>query len=97
MSFNLPDVFGTVARTIPDHTFLVWRDKRLRCADVDARVDGFAHYLAWVGLGLPHRDDRQLPRAGGPLEVLIQVGDDSGNAVLPGAVDYETILATRPV
>src|SRR4029077_5267914 len=27
-------------------------------------------------------------------EVLIQVADESGNALLPGAVDYETILAT---
>jgi 3-oxocholest-4-en-26-oate---CoA ligase len=31
----------------------------------------------------------QLPN----LEVLIQVADDSGNALLPGAVDYETALA----
>jgi acyl-CoA synthetase (AMP-forming)/AMP-acid ligase II len=31
----------------------------------------------------------QLPR----LEVLIQVPDDSGNDLLPGAVDYETVLA----
>ncbi|MEE6167775.1 MULTISPECIES: acyl-CoA synthetase [unclassified Mycolicibacterium] len=28
------------------------------------------------------------------LRVLIQVADDSGNALLPGAVDYETALAT---
>ena len=26
------------------------------------------------------------------LEVFIQVADDSGNALLPGAVDYETVL-----
>jgi acyl-CoA synthetase (AMP-forming)/AMP-acid ligase II len=32
----------------------------------------------------------RLPR----LEVLIQVADDSGNDLLPGAVDYETVLAT---
>jgi acyl-CoA synthetase (AMP-forming)/AMP-acid ligase II len=31
----------------------------------------------------------QLPR----LDVLIQVADDSGNALLPGAVDYEEALA----
>jgi fatty-acyl-CoA synthase len=36
----------------------------------------------------------RLPR----LEVLIQVADDSGNDLLPGAVDYETVLAaTDPV
>ncbi|MGV0746450.1 acyl-CoA synthetase [Mycolicibacterium sp. XJ870] len=28
------------------------------------------------------------------LQVLIQVADESGNELLPGAVDYETILAT---
>ncbi|WP_441962775.1 acyl-CoA synthetase [Mycolicibacterium houstonense] len=32
----------------------------------------------------------QLPN----LQVLIQVADESGNALLPGAVDYETILNT---
>jgi 3-oxocholest-4-en-26-oate---CoA ligase len=36
----------------------------------------------------------RLPR----LEVLIQVADDSGNDLLPGAVDYETVVAaTDPV
>jgi acyl-CoA synthetase (AMP-forming)/AMP-acid ligase II len=30
------------------------------------------------------------------LTVLIQVADDSGNALLPGAVDYEHLLATSP-
>ncbi|OMC41943.1 acyl-CoA synthetase [Mycobacterium sp. GA-1841] len=30
------------------------------------------------------------------LQVLIQVADDSGNELLPGAVDYETILKTPP-
>jgi fatty-acyl-CoA synthase len=33
-----------------------------------------------------------LPR----LEVLIQVADDSGNELLPGAVDYATVLAETP-
>ncbi|WP_068278278.1 acyl-CoA synthetase [Aldersonia kunmingensis] len=34
----------------------------------------------------------QLPR----LQVLIQIADDSGNELLPGAVDYESITATPP-
>ncbi len=35
----------------------------------------------------------RLPR----LDVLVQVADDSGNDLLPGAVDYETVLAeTEP-
>ncbi|MGB3229701.1 MAG: acyl-CoA synthetase [Mycobacterium sp.] len=30
------------------------------------------------------------------LEVLIQIADDSGNELLPGAVDYESIIADAP-
>ncbi|MCH9668748.1 MAG: acyl-CoA synthetase [Actinomycetia bacterium] len=30
------------------------------------------------------------------LRLLIQIADDSGNALLPGAVDYESIVATGP-
>jgi 3-oxocholest-4-en-26-oate---CoA ligase len=163
-SFNLSDVFSRVAETIPDHTYLVWRDRRITYAEADARIDGFARYLTSVGLGCHTERDalgnhesgqdhlgiylrngneyleamtgsyraRVAPfnvsyryveeeliylltdskaralvypsefaprvaairdRVGG-LDVLIQVADDSGNALLPGAVDYETILAT---
>ena len=164
VSFNLSDVFGTVARTIPDQTFLTWRDRRLSYADVDARVDGFAHYLASVGLGCHTERDALAGHESGQdhlaiylrngneyleamigsyrarvapfnasyryvdeelvylltdskaralvypaefasrvaeirdrlpdLEVLIQVADGSSTELLPGAVDYETILAT---
>ncbi|WP_319452447.1 MULTISPECIES: acyl-CoA synthetase [unclassified Mycobacterium] len=163
-SFNLSDVFTTVAEAIPDHTFLVWRDRRFTYAEADARIDGFARYLASVGLGCHTERDalgghesgqdhlgiylrngneyleamtgsyrarvapfnasfryveeelvylltdskaRALvypaefaPRVAAirdklpGLDVLIQVADQSGNALLPGAVDYETILAT---
>ena len=41
----------------------------------------FAPQLARVLPALPH------------IEVLIQIADDSGNPLLPGAVDYETMLA----
>jgi acyl-CoA synthetase (AMP-forming)/AMP-acid ligase II len=162
--FNLSTVFSTVAKAIPDQPFLVWRDKRLSYAQVDARIDGVAHYLASAGLGChTERDDLaghesgqdhlglylrngngyleamiggyrarvapfnvsyryveeellyllndskaaalvynaefaprvaairgQLPH----LKVLIQVADESGNDLLPGAVDYESITAT---
>jgi acyl-CoA synthetase (AMP-forming)/AMP-acid ligase II len=176
VNFNLSDVFGTVARTIPDQPFVVWRDRRLSYTDVDARVDGFAHYLASLGLGCHTERDvlaghesgqdhlgiylrngneyleamigsyrarvapfnvsyryveeelvylladskaRALvypaefaPRVAAirdrlpALEVLIQVADHSGgqersdpgnrsgNRLLPGAVDFETILGT---
>ena len=42
----------------------------------------FAPRIAAIRTGLPE------------LAVLIQVADDSGNALLPGAVDYEEALAT---
>jgi acyl-CoA synthetase (AMP-forming)/AMP-acid ligase II len=162
--FNLSDVFRTVATTIPDHTYLVWRERRLTYAQADARVDGFARYLTSVGLGCHTERDaleghesgqdhlglylrngneyleamtgsyrarvapfnvsyryveselvylltdskaRALvypaefaPRVAAirdrlpDLQLLIQVADESGNALLDGAVDYETILNT---
>jgi hypothetical protein len=36
---------------IPQTTFLVWRNRRLSYSDADARIDGFAHYLASVSPG----------------------------------------------
>jgi acyl-CoA synthetase (AMP-forming)/AMP-acid ligase II len=44
----------------------------------------FAPQVAAIREELPH------------LAVLIQVADESDNALLPGAVDYETIIATPP-
>ena len=51
VNFDLSSVFGTVARAIGDQPFLVWRDLRLSYAEVDARVSGFANFLAQRGLG----------------------------------------------
>jgi fatty-acyl-CoA synthase len=162
--FNLSDVFATVAAAIPDHTFLVWRGRRLSYDDVDKRVDGFANYLTSMGLGCHTERDGLAGHESGQdhlgiylrngneyleamigsyrarvapfntsyryvedellylladsaakalvypaefaprvaairgrlphLRVLIQVADESGNALLPGAVDYEAILST---
>jgi fatty-acyl-CoA synthase len=36
---------------IPDATFLVWRYRRLRYSDANARIDGSTNYLAAVCLG----------------------------------------------
>jgi acyl-CoA synthetase (AMP-forming)/AMP-acid ligase II len=165
--FNLSTVFATVAATIPDHTMMVWRNRRFTYADVDARVDGFAHYLVSAGMGCHTERDhlaghesgqdhlalylrngneyleamlgsyraRVAPfncsyryvetelcyllndaRASGVvynaefaprvaairdelphLTTFIQVADDSGNELLPGAVDYEsTLTGPRP-
>lgn len=164
VKFDLSSVFKTVATAIPDATMVSWRDRRLSYADMDARIDGLASYLATAGLGcraerssLAGHESGQdhigiylrngneylesmvagfrarvapfnvsyryveeelvyllndaaatalvynaefaprvaairdrLPR----LRVLMQVSDQSGNELLPGAVDYDAILAT---
>jgi fatty-acyl-CoA synthase len=162
--FDLSTVFGTVATAIPEQTVLIWRDRRLSYAQMDARIDGIAHYLTQQGLGChTERDQLQGHESGQDhvglylrngneyleamvagyrarvapfnvnyryveeelfyllndagaralvysaefaphvlavrarlpqLDVLIQVADDSGNALIPGAVDYESITAT---
>ncbi len=164
VEFNLSRVFSTVAAAVPEQEVLVWRDRRLTYAAMEARIDGVAHYLAGAGLGrhtpraelagheigqdtvgLYLRNGNEYPeamlaayRAGAvafninyqyveeelvyllndagaaavvfhaefaprmaaildrvpSLRVLIQVADGSGNALLPGAVDYEAIVTT---
>lgn len=164
VNFNLSEVFGSVADTIPDETFLVWRGRRMSYGDFDKRVDGFANYLTSVGLGCHTERDALAGHESGQdhlgiylrngneyleamiggyrarvapfnvsyryveeelcylltdsnaralvypsefapqvaairdrlpnLSVLIQVADDSGHPLLPGAVDFETILST---
>ncbi len=164
--FNLSTVFSTLAQALPQHRALFWRNREWTYADMDARVDGVAHYLASLGLGCHTERDRlqgdesgqdhiglylrngnhylesmigayrarvapfnvnyryvdaelvyllanaqaralvyhaefaprvaairdQLPH----LEFLIQVSDDSGQPLLPDAVDYESIIETPP-
>lgn len=166
VSFDLSTVFRTVAQALPDQRALIWRDLELTYAQMDARIDGVAHYLASLGLGChTERDQLEghqsgqdhiglylrngneyveamvagyrarvapfnvnyryveeellylLADAGAQalvygaefapqvasirdrlpnLRVLIQVADGSGNPLLPGAVDYESIVATPP-
>ena len=165
-SFDLSSVFRTVASAIPDQTALVWRDRRLSYAEMDARIDGFANYLVGAGLGVHTERDALANHESGQdhlgiylrngneyleamigsfrarvapfnvsfryvadelvylldnakarvlvygaefapqvtaireklphLEFLIQVADDSGNELLPGAVDYESIMSSEP-
>ena len=164
VSFDLSTVFRTVAEAIPDNEVMIWWDLRLTYAQMDARIDGIAHYLVSRGLGCHIERDRLAGHQSGQdhvglymrngneyleamvagyrarvapfnvnfryveeellylltdsgaraliyssefapavqairdrlpdLQVLIQVADDSGNALLPGAVDYESITAT---
>ncbi len=49
--FDLSTVFATVARAVPDQEVMVFRDRRLTYAAMDARVDGLAHHLVALGLG----------------------------------------------
>ena len=163
-TFDLSTVFRTVAETIPDSKVLIWRDLRLTYGQMDARIDGIAHYLVSRGLGC-HTERSELAghqsgqdhvglymRNGNQyleamvagyrarvapfnvnyryveeellyllgdakakalvyaaefaphvqsirgrlpdLQVLIQVADDSGNDLLPDAVDYEEVVGT---
>ncbi|MDF1602090.1 acyl-CoA synthetase [Nocardioides sp. YIM 152315] len=50
--FNLATVFGTVAGAVPDQEVLVWRDRRVTYAEMDARIDGLARFFAGRGLGI---------------------------------------------
>jgi acyl-CoA synthetase (AMP-forming)/AMP-acid ligase II len=162
--FNLSTVFATLVKALPDHRVLIWRGREWTYAQLDARVDGVAHYLASAGLGCHIERDHlqghesgqdhiglylrngneylesmigayrarvapfnvnyryveaelvylldnakaralvysaefaprvaairdQLPH----LEFLIQVADHTGHPLLPGAVDYESIVDT---
>lgn len=162
--FNLATVFATVAGAVPEQEVLVWRERRLTYAQLDARADGLAHFLVAQGLGChTERDELEghesgqdhvglylrngneylegmvagyrarvapfnvnyryveeellylltdagtkalvfhaefAPRVAAiidrlpDLRVLVQVADESGNDLLPGAVDYETVLRT---
>ena len=164
VSFDLSSVFRTVAQTLPDREALIWRGQRLTYAQLDARIDGVAHYLVAQGLGCHTERDQLAPHQSGQdhiglylrngnqyleamiagyrarvapfnvnyryveeellylltdskakalvygaefapcvaairdrlpeLRVLIQVADASGNELLPGAVDYESIVTT---
>lgn len=164
VNFNLSTVFASVAAAVPDHTFLVWRDRRLTYAEMDARVDGVAHFFTSAGLGCHTERDQLRGHESGQdhlgiylrngneyleamigsyrarvapfnvnyryvgeelvylltdagakalvygaefapqvaevrdqlpdLQILIQVADDSGNELLPGAVAYESIIGT---
>ncbi|MCV7109767.1 acyl-CoA synthetase [Mycolicibacterium setense] len=163
--FNLSAVFATLAETLPGHRALIWRDREFTYGELNARADGFAHYLVSAGLGC-HTERADLAdhesgqdhvglylRNGNEylesmigsyrarvapfnvnyryveaelvyllensraralvyhaefapsvaairdrlphLEHLIQVADESGNQLLPGAVAYESVIHTN--
>lgn len=162
--FNLSTVVATVAGAVPDQEVLVWRDRRLTYADLDARASGIAHLLVERGLGCHTERDRLAGHESGQdhlgiylhngneyleamvgsyrarvapfnvnyryveeelvylltdartkalvyhaefaprlaairdrlpdLELLVQVADESGHDLLPGALDYESVVTT---
>lgn len=49
--FDLSTVFATVAKAIPDQTMLLWRGRKFSYSEMNARMDGVAHFLAGRGLG----------------------------------------------
>ena len=162
--FNLSTVFSTVAAAVPDQVVLVWRDRRVTYAEMDARATGLAALLVEHGLGSHvgreelaghesgqdhlgiylHNGNEYIEAMVGSfrarvapfnvnyryvqeelvylltdartkalvyhaefaptlaairdqlpdLELLIQVADESGHDLLPGAIDYEAAVAT---
>jgi fatty-acyl-CoA synthase len=83
-------VAGYRARVAPFNVNFRYVEEELLYLLADARARAlvyaaeFAPYVQSIRGRLPQ------------LEVLIQVADDSGNELLPDAVDYESIVATPP-
>ncbi|MBB5166431.1 acyl-CoA synthetase [Mycobacterium sp. AZCC_0083] len=74
--------FNVSYRYVEDELTFLLADSNARALAYHAE---FAPRIAAIRADLPH------------LRVLIQVADDSGHELLPGAVDYETVIAaTQP-
>ena len=71
--------FNVSYRYVEDELLYLLKDSAASALVYNAE---FAPRVAAIRDNLPH------------LKVLIQVADESGNALLPGAVDYESITAT---
>ncbi|HEX5253943.1 MAG TPA: acyl-CoA synthetase [Mycobacterium sp.] len=75
--------FNVSFRYVEDELTFLLADANARAVVYHAE---FAPRIAAIRAHLPH------------LQVLVQVADDSGHDLLPGAVDYETIIAaTQPM
>jgi fatty-acyl-CoA synthase len=81
-------VAGYRARVAPFNVNYRYVEEELLYLLTDARTRALVYHADFAPRVGAIRD--RLP----DLEVLIQVADDSGNDLLPGAVDYETVLAT---
>ncbi len=76
------------ARVAPFNVNFRYVDEELVYLLTDARARALVYSAEFAPQVAAIRD--RLP----DLELLIQVADDSGNALLPGAVDYEEVLRT---
>ncbi|HWC78690.1 MAG TPA: acyl-CoA synthetase [Pseudonocardiaceae bacterium] len=83
-------VAGYRARTVPFNVNYRYVDEELAYLLTDARPRALVYHADFAPRLAAIRD--RLP----DLEVLIQVADDSGNPLLPGAIDYESITRTPP-
>jgi 3-oxocholest-4-en-26-oate---CoA ligase len=101
------DLLGVYAYNGPEYVEAMLGSWRARVAPFNVNyryVKNELHYLLadsgataliYHAAFAPRVNDvlRQLPK----LRVLIQIADDSGNDLVHGAVDYESIVASRPV
>jgi len=76
-----------MARVAPLNVNYRYVEEELLYLFRNSRARGVVYHAEFA----PHVD--ALRRAIPELDVLIQVPDESGNALLPGAIDYETALA----
>ena len=78
------------ARVAPFNVNYRYVEEELRYLLADAGARGLVFHAAFAPVLQAVRSE--LPK----LELLLQVADDSGNPLVPGAVDYEEALASVP-
>ena len=81
-------IAGYRARVAPFNVNYRYVEEELLYLLIDADARGLVYAAEFAPQVATIRE--RLPQ----LRVLIQVADESGNALLPGAVDYESIVAT---
>ena len=81
-------IAGYRARVAPFNVSYRYVEEELLYLLTDSKATALAYHAEFAPYVAAIRD--RLPQ----LRVLIQVADDSGNALLPGAVDYESIVNT---
>lgn len=78
------------ARVAPFNVNYRYVEEELRYLLTDADATAIIYHARYAPMLAAVRD--QLPK----LKLLLQVADESGNALLPGAIDYEAALANAP-